>query len=107
MRSSERLGKISSECEIANISPFGVWVLVRNKEYFLDHRSFPWFKGASVEQVLDVESPRIGHLRWPSLDVDLHVDSLENPERYPLAAKLTPRNKRAVPTRKTRRTRSR
>jgi hypothetical protein len=25
-------------------------------------------------------------LHWPDLDVDLHVDSIEHPERYPLVA---------------------
>ena len=105
MRNSERLGKISSGCEIANISPFGLWVLANGKEYFLDHKRFPWFKAATVEHVLDIESPRPGHLRWPSLDVDLHVDSLEHPERYPLVATTKPNNKSVVRTRKARRTR--
>lgn len=86
-------GKISSGCEIANISPFGVWVLVEEQEYFLNHSQYPWFKRASVEEVLDVQSPRKGHLRWPLLDVDLHVDSLKNPERYPLTAVQTARKK--------------
>ena len=81
MENSGKHGKISSATEIANISPFGVWVLVENREYFLDHKKYPWFKVAFVEDVLNVESPRLGHLRWPSLDVDLHVDSLEHPER--------------------------
>jgi hypothetical protein len=102
VKNSEKLGKISSGCEIANISPFGVWVLTNSKEYFLDHKRFPWFKGAAVEEVLEVESPRDGHLRWPSLDVDLHIDSLDYPERYPLIASATPHNKRVVRTRKTR-----
>lgn len=106
MESSGKHGKISSGCEIASISPFGVWVLVQKKEFFLDHKKYPWFKGAAVEDVLAVECPRLGHLRWPSLDIDLHVDSLENPERYPLVAvPAQPHNKRAVRTRKTRRTR--
>ena len=104
MRNSEKPGKISSECEIANISPFGVWVLVRSKEYFLDHKRFPWFKGASVEDVLRVESPRVGHLRWPLLDIDLHIDSLNHPERYPLIASAKPRVKRVVGKRKSRHT---
>ncbi len=104
MKNSEKLGKISSECEIANISPFGVWVLVNRKEYFLDHKRFPWFKGARVEDVLYVESPRSGHLRWPSLDVDLHVESLDHPERYPLIASLGSESKRVERTRKNRRT---
>ena len=87
MKNSARHGKISSGCEIANISPFGVWVLVDGSEYFLNHKIYPWFRGAPVEEVLNVESPRKGHLRWPDLDIDLHVDALMHPERYPLTAK--------------------
>lgn|GEM_PF-978488 len=100
MENFEKHGKISSRCEIANISPFGVWVLIKAKEYFLDHKRYPWFKDACVADVLDVESPRPGHLRWPALDVDLHIDSLENPERYPLLAVNAMNNKRVVRTRK-------
>jgi hypothetical protein len=82
-----KLGKISSACEVVNISQFGVWVLLDHAEYFLDHKSYPWFKSAEVSQVLDVQSPRHGHLRWPKLDIDLHIDAIENPGRYPLIAK--------------------
>jgi hypothetical protein len=34
-----------------------------------------------------VESPHPGHLRWPALDVDLSVDSIEHPDRYPRIAR--------------------
>jgi len=27
------------------------------------------------------------HLYWPKLDVDLEIDNLENPEKYPLKSK--------------------
>ncbi|WP_420886735.1 DUF2442 domain-containing protein [Candidatus Kuenenia stuttgartensis] len=27
------------------------------------------------------------HLHWPDLDIDLEIDSLENPEKYPLVYK--------------------
>jgi len=89
VKNLSKAGKISSECEIANISPFGVWLLFGSKEYFLDHKKYPWFKKASVDDVLNVQSPKEGHLRWPTLDIDLHVDSLEHPERYPLISRLT------------------
>jgi hypothetical protein len=102
MENSGKRGKISSGCEVANISPFGVWVLVEDHEYFLNHKQYPWFKGASVEEVLDIESPRTGHLRWPSLDIDLHIDSLKNPERYPLTAKQASQRKRTPLKRKAR-----
>ena len=96
MKSSGKLGKIFLGCEVANISPFGVWVLVGGHEYFLDHKKFPWFKGASVEDVLDVESPRAGHLRWPALDVDLHLESISSPEKLPLVARTKAHSKKAV-----------
>lgn len=96
MKSSGKLGKIFLGCEVANISPFGVWVLVDGHEYFLDHKKFPWFKGAAVEDVLNVESPRVGHLRWSALDVDLHVESINSPDQFPLIARTKTHNKRAV-----------
>ena len=105
MKNSEKHGKISSGCEIANVSPFGVWVLVSGREYFLDHKRFPWFKTASVEDVLNVQSPSKDHLRWPALDVDLHVESLEHPERFPLVAKRSTPKKKPMRNRKLRRVR--
>ncbi len=93
MRKSGRLGKISSGCEVTTVTPFGVWVLAHGKEYFLDHDSYPWFREEAVEDVLSVVSPGPDHLRWPSLDIDLHIDSLENPERYPLIAKRRAKKK--------------
>jgi len=47
----------------------------------------PWFKRAPVEAILRLERPRAGHLYWPDLDIDLSVDSIKHPERYPLKAK--------------------
>jgi hypothetical protein len=96
VKSSGKLGKIFLGCEVANISPFGVWVLVSGREYFLDHKKFPWFKGAAVEDVLNVESPSTGHLRWPALDVDLHLESISSPEQFPLVARTNGHNKKAV-----------
>jgi hypothetical protein len=28
------------------------------------------------------------HLYWPDLDVDLEIDNLKNPEKYPLKSKV-------------------
>lgn len=87
MKNSLKAGKISSGCEIANISPFGVWLLFGAKEYFLDHKKYPWFRGASVNQVLNVQALSKNHIHWPDLDIDIHLDSLEHPDRYPLIFK--------------------
>ncbi|MCG8467585.1 MAG: hypothetical protein MJB57_05155 [Gemmatimonadetes bacterium] len=37
----------------------------------------------------DVERPRPDHLRWPRLDIDLTVESIEHPERYPLRSRAS------------------
>jgi hypothetical protein len=58
--------------------------LLDGRELFLPFEDFPWFKRASVEAILRVELPAPGHLCWPDLDVDLAIESIEHPERYPL-----------------------
>ena len=41
----------------------------------------------SVKEILNVKLLHGYHLYWPELDVDLEVDSLENPQQYPLKYK--------------------
>ena len=85
--SSVPLGTSTSAAEVTNISRHGVWLLVDERELFMPFDDFPWFRNASVDSVLKVERPGQNHLYWPSLDVDLTVDSIEHPEKYPLKAK--------------------
>ncbi len=85
MRSKKR-GLGISKVEILNISPTGIWLLVKNKEYFLPYESYPWFKKATVEQIHRVELLHGKHLQWKALDVDLELKSLENLEQYPLVS---------------------
>ena len=80
-------GTATSVPEVTNISRHGFWLLLDGRELFLDFEKFPWFKSAPVEAILEVERPHPHHLRWPKLDVDLTVDSIEHPERYPLEAR--------------------
>lgn len=70
--------------EVLNISKHGLWLLLRQREYFLAFKNFPWFKEATISSVLHVELPQPHHLYWPDLDVDLELESLEMPEKYPL-----------------------
>ena len=83
MKSSTR-GADTSQIEVSNIDQFGLWVLVQNKEYFLPYDDFPWFRNATVDQILKVELLHQDHLYWPALDVDLGVDSLAEPGKFPL-----------------------
>ena len=42
--------------EVIHISQHGIRLLLRDRELFLSHQDFPWFKDASVSAVLDVQS---------------------------------------------------
>ncbi len=104
-------GKPISDVEVTNVSVHGFWLLIRDRELFLPFAQFPWFKDAPIGHLVNVDLPQPHHLYWPDLDVDLHVDSIEDPERYPLVSKGSP-NKRVqrtgpLPTRPTRRSRRR
>jgi len=81
-------GTRTSRAEVTNISANGLWLLAGGVEHFLPFDEFPWFKDAPVGKILNVEEPTPGHFYWPDLDVDLGVETIENPQRFPLRAKL-------------------
>ena len=76
--------------QVTNISPHGFRICLREREVYASFRDFPWFEGLSIKEISTVElvSPR--HLYWPELDVDLAVDSLDHPDRYPLVSRSHP-----------------
>ncbi len=79
--------KTTSALEVTNVSDHGLWLLTEERELFLAYDEFPWFKDAPVRDIFNVEQPSPGHFYWPDLDVDLGLDSIENPDRFPLKAK--------------------
>lgn len=87
---SAQLGKPTSDVEVLSISSHGLWLMVDDHEYFLGFTQFPWFKRAAVSAVLNVLRPAAGHLHWPDLDVDVAVESIEHPERFPLLSRVRP-----------------
>ena len=80
-------GSGTLEAEVTNVSRHGFWVFLGDRELFLPFEQFPWFRGAVIDHLLNVERPVEHHLYWPDLDVDLTVESIEHPERFPLKAK--------------------
>lgn len=84
---SAKLGKSTSTAEVTNVSKHGFWILLGDEELFVPFSQFPWFKDAPVSQLLNVEWPQPHHLYWPDLDVDLAVESIRHPEKFPLVSK--------------------
>jgi len=80
-------GTVTSPVEIVQITPFGLWLAIGEREYFLDFRNFPWFRQATIEAIGKVDELAPGHLFWPLLDIDLDLASIEHPEDFPLVAR--------------------
>ncbi len=96
MKSAQR-GRNTSAVEVTNISPHGIWLLIGEQERFVSFKEFPWFREATIAALMHVELPSAHHLYWPELDIDLAVESLDHPERYPLVSQARP-NRRLKPT---------
>ena len=84
------ISKGTSGAEVQDVSRFGLWLYVNGKEYFLPYEEYPWFKNAKVSAVYNLQFHHGYHLRWPDLDVDLELESLEHPEEYPLTFREKP-----------------
>lgn len=70
--------------EVTNVSRHGFWLRAGGRELFLPYTEFPWFRDAPVSALFNVDEPSPGHFYWPDLDVDLGLETIENPERFPL-----------------------
>jgi Protein of unknown function (DUF2442) len=84
---STKPGTNTSVAEVSNISAHGFWLLIQDREYFLPFDEYPWFKNAKISQILNVKLNHGHHLHWPDLDVDLELESLAKPTKYPLIYK--------------------
>jgi hypothetical protein len=85
------LGTNIFQAEVSGISKHGFSLLIdEGEELFVPFSEFPWFRTAPVEQIFHVERPQPHHLSWPELDVDLHLDSIRHPERFPLVSRVMP-----------------
>ena len=87
---SATLGRHISPVEVTNVSPHGFWLFVGEQELFVSFKDFPWFRDAPVAGVLHVERPQPHHLYWPELDIDIDVQSILAPERFPLVSRERP-----------------
>lgn len=72
------------------INSQGIMLSVCGQDFFLSYNRIPWMKDASIKSVLNVQMSGRNAIEWPDLDVDLEIDSLRHPERYPLLIKRNP-----------------
>ncbi len=72
--------------QVTSIQRTGFWVIVDDKEYFVDFVDYPDFKKATVAQIHSFRRSK-GGLHWDELDVDIEIEALKHPEQYPLIFK--------------------
>jgi hypothetical protein len=72
------------------INSDGIMLSVLGRDYFLSYNRIPWMQDAPIRSVLNVQLSGSEAIVWPDLDVDLEIDSLRHPERYPLVIKRNP-----------------
>ena len=71
---------------VLEVAEGGFWLSLAGEKLYLAFADFPWFAGASVDQLSDVHWPSVDHLSWPALDIDLSVASIRDPAAFPLVA---------------------
>lgn len=81
---SAKRGSSTSGPEITQVSRQGIWLLLDDRELFMPFEQFPWFRTATIEAIHHVEQPHPRRLYWPDLDIDLAVESIESPDKFPL-----------------------
>ena len=69
------------------INAQGIMLSVQGQDYFLSYNRIPWMQDAPIRSVLNVQMSGSEAIQWPDLDVDLEIESLRHPERYPLIIK--------------------
>ena len=82
-------GTTTLVAEVTNVSGHSVWILIDDEELALPYSEFPWFKAGTIQRISNVVRPTPDHLFCPDLDVDLSVDSIRHPDRFPLRAEST------------------
>ncbi|MGV8059313.1 MAG: DUF2442 domain-containing protein [Smithellaceae bacterium] len=85
---------------VENISVFGIWLFTKGEEYFLSFTDYPYFKDQTIKAIQNVTLLHDFHLYWPDLDIDLEIDNLTHPEKYPLKSRFLTKNSHETPIRK-------
>ena len=75
---------LNETVEITAINATGFWLLVSDREYFVAFADYPDFRRATVSQIYAMQRQSSDHFYWPGLDVDIELEALEQPERFPL-----------------------
>jgi hypothetical protein len=74
-----------SAAEITGINALGFWILIEDREYFVPFADYPAFQSGTVAQIYRFDHHAPQQIYWPELDIDIDLNALAEPERFPLA----------------------
>ena len=80
----------NTSISVLMINAQGIMLSVQGNDYFISYNRMPWLKDARISDVLNVRMSGRSAIEWTSLDIDLEIESLKHPERYPLIMKRSP-----------------
>ncbi len=90
MKNDSENNTSNTSVSVLMINGQGIMITVGGRDYFLSYNRIPWMREASIKDVLNVQMCGDEAIEWPALDVDLEIESLRHPERYPLLIKRNP-----------------
>jgi len=80
----------NTSVSVLMINAQGIMLSVLGNDYFISYNRMPWLKDARISDVLNVQMSGRSAIEWKNLDIDLEIESLKHPERYPLIMKRSP-----------------
>ncbi len=87
MQTSSNTYTQHTSVSVLMINDKGLMLSVLGNDYFVSYNRLPWMRDARISDVLNVQMLGKTAIEWPALDIDLEIDSLQHPERYPLVMK--------------------
>ena len=90
MQTDSRNNSRSTSVSVLMINAQGIMLSVLGQDFFLSYNRIPWMQDAPIRSVLNVQMSGPAAIEWPDLGVDLEIESLRHPERYPLVIKRNP-----------------
>ena len=85
MQTNSNNSLTSTLVSVLMINAQGIMLSVQGQDYFLSYNRIPWMQDAPIRSVLNVQMSGPEAIEWPDLDIE--IDSLRHPERYPLVIK--------------------
>lgn len=90
METTSNANSQNTSASVLMINAQGILLSVLGNDYFLSYNRVPWLKDARISDVLNVRMNGRSAIEWETLGVDLEIESLKHPERYPLIMKRSP-----------------